>query len=240
MVKLEDSIKEYYDNVANIYNVKHGVDLYGCQWGIKKYYLPLIKRFIPGNSEILEIGCGTGKYTEILKKGAKRICGVDISPEMIKMAKKRNPDVQFIVANCETLLDFKEEEFDVVAGLNVFSYFQNKPKALSSINRVLKRGGIFFDLDMNGLSPFYYLMSFIKKNELEKWHNYIKESTLQNLSLILDKAGFDIIHKDTLNWIPNALNKPMVSLLIPADLVFSHLSITKRFAMRIIILGRKR
>lgn len=240
MTELKNSIRRYYDDIANIYNIKHGVDLYGCQWGIKKYYLPLIERFIPKNSEILEIGCGTGKYTEILKKDAKRICGVDISSKMIEMAKKRSPNVEFIVGDCEALRDFKDEEFDVVAGFNTFSYFPNKPKALFSIHRVLRKGGIFFDLDMNGLSFIYYIISFMRMNEMEKWHKYIRENTLQNLLPIFNKAGFDIIHKDILNWIPNALHKPIVSLLIPIDSVFSRFPIIKKFAMRLIIVGRKR
>ena len=240
MNNLKENIIKYYDNVADLYNVKHGADLYGCEWGLKKYYLPLIERFIPKKSEILEIGCGTGKYTEILKKDALRICGIDISANMIDLAKKRNPGVRFSIGDCETLAEFKNEEFDVVAGINTFSYYQDKLKALSSINRVLRKGGIFFDLDMNGHCPIYNILSMIKMNEMEQWHKYIKESTLGKLPPIFKKTGFDVIYKNRLNWIPNALGKNAVSLLVPVDFIFSKLPIIKNFPMRIIIIGRKK
>lgn len=240
MNNLKNAVIKYYDDIAGIYNIKHGVDLYGCEWGINKYYLPLIQHFVNKNSEILEIGCGTGKYTGILKKNAKRICGIDISPKMIDVAKKSNSDVRFIVGDSEKLLDFKNEEFDVVAGFNTFSYYPNKLDALHSINRVLKRGGIFFDLDMNGLCPIYYILSLIGINEMKNWYRYIKESTIKNLLSVFNEAGFDIVYTNALNWIPNALNRNAVLMLAPMNSILSNLPLIRKFAMRIVIVGRKR
>jgi len=63
MGKLQKDIKDYYNKVAPVYHIKHGVGFYGCEWAVKKYYAPLIEKFIKKGSKILEIGCGTGTYT---------------------------------------------------------------------------------------------------------------------------------------------------------------------------------
>lgn len=237
--RLKDLIAGYYDAVADIYHIKHGTGLYGCQWGIERHYLPLIKRFIPEDSFVLEIGCGTGRYTEILKKKVRHICGIDISPNMIEAAKKSNPDLDFFIGDCEELGNFKSEEFDVVFGANTFSYYPDKKRALASINRVLKRGGVFFDLDMNGACPLYYIEKIIKMNEMQSWYTYIRESTLRNLTQIFERAGFEIIYKTALNWVPNAIGKTTVSLLAPIDYIFSRTPAAKNFAMRVVVVGKK-
>ena len=239
MPDLKETIKSYYNGVSQNYEIKHGVDLYGGIWSIKKYYLPLISRFIPENMEILELGCGTGKYTSIFKKIAKRIHGVDIAPKMIEIAKQRNPDVEFTVGDCETLENFREEEFDVVAAVNVFSYFPNKKKALQSIYRILRTDGIFFDLDMNGYSPVYFISSLLKSNQMDVSHQQVKESRLNILGPLLEKAGFEVIYKKELNWIPHTLNKPLVRLLQPFNVMLSALPYINKFANRIIIIGKK-
>ncbi len=239
-MNIKDEVKEYYNGIATRYNTKHGVDLYGCQWGIKHYYMHLIERFIPAGSVILEIGCGTGKFTEILKQKANRICAVDLSAGMLEMAKQRNPSgVEFYHEDCESLESFADNTFDVVTAFNAFSYFPNKEKALAAIRRVLKKGGIFFDLDMNGLCPSYYITSAIKRNEMRTWHTYIKQSTLTNLKPLFVKGGFDVAYADTLCWVPNALRKTIVYFFIPIDFIFSRIPIIKKFAMRLIVVGRE-
>ncbi|MBI5247798.1 MAG: class I SAM-dependent methyltransferase [Elusimicrobia bacterium] len=240
MSELKDSIVSYYDQVANRYGVQHGTDLYGCTWGIKNYYLPLIERFVPRGSEILEIGCGTGRFTEILKQGAAKIKAIDLSPMMIKVAQERNPGVEFHVGDCEKLEPFRDGEFSAVAAFNTFSYYPNKKRALASIHRVLKKDGIFFDLDMNALNPVYIMSYWMNRNEMKDWFEYIKESTRGNLAAMFDEAGFDVIHQDTLCWIPNALNKPMVSLLIPLDAILSRIPFIREYAMRVVVVARKR
>lgn len=240
MDNIKDFIREYYEETAPKYNVKHGVDLYGNEWGLKHYYLGLIAKFIPDNSRILEIGCGTGKYTQILAKKASVIRGIDISPNMVAAAKERNPGVEFSVGDCEKLEGFGDGQFDVVAGFNVFSYFPRKQEALHSISRVLRKGGMFFDLDMNGASPYYSMMAALGWNELGKWHHLIKESTIGNLSPMLEHAGFEIKHSASMVWIPNALGKTAVTLLIPADAVLSRIPFVKNYAMRILLVAVKK
>lgn len=240
MTDVKDSIVSYYDSVSEVYGVKHGVDLYGNKWADEKYYGPLVERFIPKDSNILEIGCGTGHFTGMLRRRSGRVCGIDLSPGMVEVAKKRNPDVTFFVGDCEELKPFKDQDFDAVAAFNTFSYYPDKRRALGAISRVLKKDGIFFDLDMNPLNPIYITTSWMNRNEMKDWYRYIKESSRRNLARLFDEAGFDVIHQDALCWIPNALNKPAVTLLIPFDALLSRIPLVRNFAMRVVVAGRKR
>ncbi len=239
MENLKDSIQQYYDDTATIYNTKHGVDLYGNTWGLKKYYLPLFDKYIPDNLDMLEIGCGTGKYTEIMNKRAKKVIGMDISDNMLDMARKRVPGVEFIQGDCEKLDMFEDGQFDIVYGVNAFSYFPNKEEALKSIHRVLKKDGIFMLIDVNGPNPVYLIAYMIGRMDIDDWYSYLRKNTLKYLVPMLENGGFEIKHKDIINWIPNALPKSIVLSAIPFDFVLSRIPFIKKFAMRTILVATK-
>ncbi|MHB1921616.1 MAG: class I SAM-dependent methyltransferase [Chitinophagaceae bacterium] len=48
----------------------------------------------PGQN-ILDLGCGTGYLSEIIRKSGANVFGVDASAEMIQQATKRYPEVHF-------------------------------------------------------------------------------------------------------------------------------------------------
>lgn len=241
MDSMKKGIVEYYDAVAKVYNIQHGVGLYGREWGLKNYYMGLFNKYITKNKDkdILEIGCGTGKYTEIFKTFTDSLTAIDISSGMIDEAKKINPEVDFYIGDCEELSDFEDSSFDIVVGIYTFAYYPNKLKALNSIKRVLRPGGIFFNLDMNGLSPIYAYTAYKKTNNMDIWHKYIKENTLKNLSKLYDNAGFTIIHKNNINWVPHTLSKKYVNLCSPIDKIFSKIPIIRQYALRIVIIAKK-
>jgi SAM-dependent methyltransferase len=66
--------------------------------------------YIPKGARVLEIGCGNGNLLASLKPEPG--VGVDLSSEMIALAKEIHPELRFVVASAE---DFKvEEKFDYV------------------------------------------------------------------------------------------------------------------------------
>ncbi len=96
---------------------------------------------IKKKEKILDLGCGDGLNVHLLyKTGVKNIFGVDISEALIKSAKRLTPKAKFYLASAEKL-PFKDGTFDVVLVDSVFHHFMKYRKALSEINRVLKREG---------------------------------------------------------------------------------------------------
>jgi malonyl-CoA O-methyltransferase len=93
---------------------------------------------------ILELGCGTGYYTDILKRRFKgaRLKAVDISREMITIAKQRIKDkqIEFMVQNAEAFES--SEKFGLVTSNAVFQWFSNLEETLSSYKNLLTPNGV--------------------------------------------------------------------------------------------------
>ena len=116
--------------------------------------------------KVLEIGCGTGEFTKKIAQTGADITAVDISPDLLKIAKETIPNVnvRFHIQNVENL-DFKDGSFDVVIGSSILHHLNLNP-ALKEIYRVLKRGGGTVFTEPNMLNPQIWLernINFIRK-----------------------------------------------------------------------------
>jgi SAM-dependent methyltransferase len=102
---------------------------------------------------VLEIGCGTGYFTvDILKTGAE-VTAIDISPELLTLARTNIPDlrVRFLVEDAHQL-NFPDHYFDSVIGSSVLHHLDIK-RALPEIFRVLKPGGSIAFTEPNMANP---------------------------------------------------------------------------------------
>ncbi|MBT6050338.1 MAG: class I SAM-dependent methyltransferase, partial [Candidatus Scalindua sp.] len=95
---------------------------------------------------VLDIGCGSGRTTAILKNLSSGYVGLDYSLEMIESCRKRFKGVHFIHGDVRSMSEFKDEEFDCVMfsfnGLDSISH-DDRIKGLREIRRVLKQDGLF-------------------------------------------------------------------------------------------------
>ncbi len=94
-------------------------------------------------SKILELGCGTGNYTLMLREkfsGAK-IKALDISEEMICVAqnKLKNKDIEFIIADAERMI--LNKDFDLITSNACFQWLNDLRRALRGYAKSLQRGG---------------------------------------------------------------------------------------------------
>lgn len=81
------------------------------------------------NSSLLDVGCGIGDLYGWLKQEniATRYCGIDITPEMTTIAKKRFPDVDFSVGNMLDGEQLPNQKYDFVIASGIFYLRQNAP-----------------------------------------------------------------------------------------------------------------
>ncbi len=95
--------------------------------------------------KILEIGCGTGNYTFILREKFRKakITALDISGKMVEVAQKKLEDmnIEFIVADGESVV-FPNEEFDLITSNTCFQWFTNLETALGKYKNLLKKNGL--------------------------------------------------------------------------------------------------
>lgn len=90
------------------------------------------------NSSILDVGCGLGHLYEFLKKKniSTKYTGVDVVPELIDLAKKKNPDLTLEIR--DILTDkFEENSFDVVIENGIFNVTLEKEDTLEFTKRMI-------------------------------------------------------------------------------------------------------
>jgi len=109
--------------------------------------------FITKNSKVLDIGCNTGYCSfEVAHLTKCDIIGIDVSPKMIRAAKKfKKADqlgylIKFMVADA-TRLPFKDAVFDMVISGGSTAFIEDTEKAIKEYKRVLKQWGFIADIN---------------------------------------------------------------------------------------------
>ncbi len=89
--------------------------------------------------EILDVACGTGVlFPDYLARGVK-VTAVDISPEMVKIAAAKFPQVEVLCGDVETMeLD---RSFDCIMIYNAFPHFPDPENLVRVLSSKLKKGG---------------------------------------------------------------------------------------------------
>ncbi len=105
----------------------------------------------------LEIGCGPGRLVKPLSRHFGEIHGVDVSDEMIRLARERLADIphaHFHATDGASLALFADDSFDFIYSYAVFQHIPSRDVVLEYMRetaRVLKPGGVFHG-QFNGLS----------------------------------------------------------------------------------------
>lgn len=99
----------------------------------------LFKGGIREGVRVLDVACGTGVLFPDYKKLGADVTGIDISPEMVKIAKEKFPEAEVI---CGDVLDFSfEDKFDAVMIYNAFPHFAEPEKLIEKLSTLLKNSG---------------------------------------------------------------------------------------------------
>lgn len=102
------------------------------------------------NGTIVDLGCGSGIWARELANSGYRVVGVDISPAMIDIARRRVPEAEFHVTS---FLDFRLPACQAVTALNeVFNYLFDEGNSLRSLRRLFTE--VFNVLTPKGLFVF--------------------------------------------------------------------------------------
>ena len=92
------------------------------------------------NKDILDIACGTGTLFPVyFKRNVKSVTGIDISPEMVKIAKQKFPETEIICGDAEEY-QF-DKKFDIIMVYNAFPHFANPEKLIKNLAELLNDNG---------------------------------------------------------------------------------------------------
>ena len=89
---------------------------------------------------VLDVACGTGVlFPDYLQRGAASVTGIDISPEMAKIAAGKFPEVNVICGDVETARF--DRQFDAVMVYNAFPHFPDPARLIEVLAKLTKPGG---------------------------------------------------------------------------------------------------
>ncbi len=103
----------------------------------------IASHWIKPEHRVLEIGCGTGSLAKMMTGRGASVTAIDVSEEMLAMARKNAPDVRFIHMSAVEIDRFYEGEFDfVVATLSLSELTGDElDMVLKKSMGILKKGG---------------------------------------------------------------------------------------------------
>jgi len=115
-----------------------------------------IGRSVQGSDlDILDLGCGTGLFGARLRARARTLTGVDISANMLKIARRREIYDNLV---CDELVDFlrtRSEEIDLAVAADVFVYIGDLSEVFRAVQNRLRPGGFFcFSVEAGGAEDF--------------------------------------------------------------------------------------
>jgi ubiquinone/menaquinone biosynthesis C-methylase UbiE len=205
-----------------------------------KRRVEMLTSSITQNMIVLELGCGTGYFTKEIAKTGAHVVAIDISEDLINIAKKEVKDgnVEFIIENAYAT-KFANDSFDAVVGSSVLHHL-DIDKAFIEMYRLLKPGGMMLFTEPNMLNPQIALQKNIPylKRKLGdspdetaffRWSLYKKfrKCKFNNIKII----PFDFLHP--------SIPAGMIKMITAIGLFFEKLPIFREIAGSLYILCRK-
>ncbi len=161
------------------------------------------------NKLVLDLACGTGILTGLLKEKGYDMIGVDLSPEMLQIAKEKHPDILFLNQAMDSFELFGTVGA-IVCSLDSFNYLTEDgalERAFHLCNNYLEPGGLLI-FDINTEYKFEHVLNdnvfaFDDEDVFYTWENaYFPEEKLCDFYLtFFEKTGefytrFDEVHTE--------------------------------------------
>jgi 2-polyprenyl-3-methyl-5-hydroxy-6-metoxy-1,4-benzoquinol methylase len=201
---------------------------------------------------VMDFACGTGRWTEFLEKHFKEIAGIDVSENMIQIARQKCKKASFFVTDITSENTDKEvlgKKFDVITS---FRFYKNAQKQLRQqvtevIPKYLKQDGLFiFDLHLNTFSFMGILATIMHLLRLHRLFK-IGELTIRTISLgdikrLFKDTPLKIIDYYGMGILPGRSNYTVLpqKLLYKTESFFTNKRILRRFAYNILVIAQKK
>jgi len=178
-----DDTWKLYDKIVGWFDGARCKDL------MEREYLELALKVIPEGGKILDLGCGTGEpMAKFFIESGFRVTGVDGSPQMIALCKKRFPEMEWITADMRSInLD---KEFDALLAWDSFFHLteNDQRKMFPVFSKHLHKGGVLIFTS----GP----KAGVEYGRMEGHDFYHASLSLDEYKDLLGKYGFKILlHK---------------------------------------------
>jgi len=158
--------------------------------GLKNLYIAqlrdevLIRTLPPGGFLLLDFGCGSGNISKRLTSANRKITGIDISPELLKLAIEQNdPSLCEFVLYDGGEIPLNDESFDFVVTYVVLNHIVDDDhliETLRNINKTLKEGGKALFIEQT------------RKTTTLEYDGIKKQRSVADFVGIFENAGFTV------------------------------------------------
>lgn len=188
----KSTVEKHFDKIADTYDI--GKNKYSFYYSnLKK----LLKKLIPENKTVLEIGCGTGDLLASLKP--KNGIGTDISREMVSAAMykyKNNTSLIFLNQNYPEI----KLRPDYIFMSDVIEHLEDPQKMFNKISKIMNENTVFINTMANPLwEPILLLWEKLGLKMVEGPHERIG---YKDISKLCSNAGMKILTHDYKLLIP--------------------------------------
>ena len=142
-------------NSNKLLESKEGYNLYAAQYNNDVVYLNTFEEnkvleFMGNltNKTALDLGCGTGRLIQDLLNSGADVTAIDVSEEMINIAKNKFPKIKTEIADVNKL-PFKDGSFDFVVASFLIVHLRDLTTTFDEVYRILKDGGEFVLTNIN-------------------------------------------------------------------------------------------
>lgn len=190
-----EEVRKFWDGVAGIYERENDKvhDTHNQRFIEAVKYLNL-----KDGDKTLNIWSRTGSAIPFLRDKNKNIelYNLEVSPEMIKLAKERFPEEKFIITELHHL-DFTDNYFNYVISLETLEHCPDPLIFLKELYRVLTPGGqMVLSTPPASCEPFYQIYNSLGLGHGEGPHKFLSSERAKEM---LETAGFKLLdHKGTL------------------------------------------
>ncbi len=190
----------------------------------------------PG-SKALEIGCGTGMFTELFARTGARVVAVDISGDLLRkaIARKLPERVTFLekrFEDCEV-----DGPFDAVIGSSILHHLDTRA-SFAKICALLKPGGMMSFAEPNMLNPQVFV-----ERRFRRWFPYVSPDETAfvrwHLAEVLSRTGFERIEITPFDWLHPSTPVAMIDPVTRVGRWLERIPVVREFAGSLGICARR-
>jgi SAM-dependent methyltransferase/glycosyltransferase involved in cell wall biosynthesis len=224
---IKERVRDHYDRVASVRDMWYRRSRY-----YHDYVERSVRSLIPDGSTVLELGCGTGNLLAALKPSQG--LGLDISPEMLRIARRNHPHLLFEVGDAESF-EIPNTKFDFVVASDLVGELED---IAAMLDRVREVGGGETRLILTFHNPA--LEAALRAAQRAGWsmaprrQNWVGRLAMTNL-LELEDFRVERIDHGLLVPVPVPVIAPLANRYLSGRRAFSYLDLVNVVVARPIV-----